>query len=226
MYWCSILPTAAENAVAESAVTTVYSSMFQSATVLTKNEFLYCLVLLSQILKPQEFRILCLAMVLSGSQSLKVVGRCVFFFYFCLLESGSSLEAWLGGGPSQSCRGLSAAAASFVPAVVAVLAPGASVSCILSLPSCSPSWWSRLLGIVPSLDSLHPASSMDPILLRCIPVRTWSEQCILSADSDNPGSEEAMCRFHSLTIYIHTHMFKHYGSDYLVHFYDFSDYAE
>ena len=71
---CSTLPTADENAVTESAVTTVYSSLFQSATVLTKNEFLYCSVLLSQILKPQEFRILCLAMVLSGSQSLKVVG--------------------------------------------------------------------------------------------------------------------------------------------------------
>ena len=47
----------------------------------------------------------------------------VFFFYFCLVVSGSSLEAWLGCGPSQSCRGLSAVAASFVPAVVAVLAP-------------------------------------------------------------------------------------------------------
>ena len=54
---CSTLPTADENAVTESAadenavtestVTTVSSSLFQSATVLTKNEFLYCSVLLS-----------------------------------------------------------------------------------------------------------------------------------------------------------------------------------
>ena len=68
---CSTLPTADENAVTESAVTTVPSSLFQSATVLTKNEFLYCSILLSGILKPQEFRISCLAMVLSESQSLK-----------------------------------------------------------------------------------------------------------------------------------------------------------
>ena len=53
---CSTLPTADENAVTESAVTTVFSSLFQSATVLTKNEFLYCSVLLSGIFKPQEFR--------------------------------------------------------------------------------------------------------------------------------------------------------------------------
>ena len=44
---CSTLPTADENAVTESTVTTVSSSLFQSATVLTKNEFLYCSVLLS-----------------------------------------------------------------------------------------------------------------------------------------------------------------------------------
>ena len=62
---CSALPTADENAVTESAVTTVSSSLFQSATVLTKNEFLYCSVLLSGIFKPQEFQISCLAMVLS-----------------------------------------------------------------------------------------------------------------------------------------------------------------
>ena len=62
---CSTLPTADENAVTESAVTTVSSSLFQSATVLTKNEFLYCSVLLSGIFKPQEFQISCLAMVLS-----------------------------------------------------------------------------------------------------------------------------------------------------------------
>ena len=62
---CSTLPTADENAVTESAVTTVPSSLFQSATVLTKNEFLYCSVLLSGILKPQELRIYCLAIVLS-----------------------------------------------------------------------------------------------------------------------------------------------------------------
>ena len=61
---CSALPTADENAVTESAVTTVSSSLFQSATVLTKNEFLYCSVLLSGIFKPQEFRISCLAMVM------------------------------------------------------------------------------------------------------------------------------------------------------------------
>ena len=41
---CSTLPTADENAVTESAVTTVSSSgLFQSATVLTKNEFLILL---------------------------------------------------------------------------------------------------------------------------------------------------------------------------------------
>ena len=45
---CSTLLTVDENAVAESAVTTVPSSLFQSATVLTKNEFLYCSVLLVQ----------------------------------------------------------------------------------------------------------------------------------------------------------------------------------
>ena len=64
----------------ESAVTTVSSSLFQSATVLTKNEFLYCSVLLSEILKPQELRISCLAMVLSESQSLKVVGHILLLF--------------------------------------------------------------------------------------------------------------------------------------------------
>ena len=37
---CSTLPTADENAVTESAVTTLSSSLFQSATVLTKNQFL------------------------------------------------------------------------------------------------------------------------------------------------------------------------------------------
>ena len=57
----------------------------------------------------------------------------------------------------------------------------------VSLLSCSPSWWSGLLGVVPSLDGLHPASSMDPILLRRIPARTWSEQCIPSADT-SPGN--------------------------------------
>ena len=62
---CSSLPTADENAVTESTVTTVSSSLFQSATVLTKNEFVYCSVLLSGIFKPQEFQISCLAMVLS-----------------------------------------------------------------------------------------------------------------------------------------------------------------
>ena len=64
---CSTLPTADENAVTESVVTTVSSSLFQSATVLMKNEFLYCSVSLSEILKPQELRISCLAMVLSES---------------------------------------------------------------------------------------------------------------------------------------------------------------
>ena len=61
------LPTLDENAVTESAVTTVSSSLFQSATVLTKNEFLSVLLSLavSGIFKPQEFRISCLAMVLS-----------------------------------------------------------------------------------------------------------------------------------------------------------------
>ena len=62
---CSTLPTADENAVTESTVTTVSSGLFQSATVLTKNEFLYCSVLLFGIFKPQDFRISCLAMVLS-----------------------------------------------------------------------------------------------------------------------------------------------------------------
>ena len=56
---CSTLPTADENAVTESAVTTVSSSRFQSATVLTKNEFLYCSISLSGIFTPQEFRISC-----------------------------------------------------------------------------------------------------------------------------------------------------------------------
>ena len=62
---CSSLPTADENAVTDFAVTTVSSSLFQSATVLTKNEFLYCSVLLSGIFKPQEFQMSCLAIVLS-----------------------------------------------------------------------------------------------------------------------------------------------------------------
>ena len=66
---CSTLPTADESV----AVTTVSSSLFQSATVVTKNEFLYFSVLLSDILKPQEFRISCLAMALSESQPLKMV---------------------------------------------------------------------------------------------------------------------------------------------------------
>ena len=56
---CSTLSTADKNAVTESAVTTVSSSRFQSATVLKKNEFLYCSILLSGIFTPQEFRISC-----------------------------------------------------------------------------------------------------------------------------------------------------------------------
>ena len=51
---CSALPTADQNAVTETAVTTVSSSLFP-VTVLTKNEFLYCSVLHSGIFKPQEF---------------------------------------------------------------------------------------------------------------------------------------------------------------------------
>ena len=50
---CSALPIADENAVTESAVTTVSSSLFQSVTVFTKNGFLYCSVLLSGIFKLQ-----------------------------------------------------------------------------------------------------------------------------------------------------------------------------
>ena len=53
-----------QNAVTESTVTTVSSSLFQSATVLTKNEFLYWSVLLSGIFKPQEFRVSRLAMAI------------------------------------------------------------------------------------------------------------------------------------------------------------------
>ena len=64
---CRTLPTAGENAATEYTVTTVSASLFQSAIVLAKNEFLNCSVLLSGILKPQELRILCLAMVLSES---------------------------------------------------------------------------------------------------------------------------------------------------------------
>ena len=44
---CSTLPTADENAVTESTVTTVSSSLFQSATVLTKNEFFFILLRLA-----------------------------------------------------------------------------------------------------------------------------------------------------------------------------------
>ena len=100
---CSTLPTADEKAVTEFAVTTMSSSLFQSATVLMKNEFLYCSVLLSGILKPQEFWISCLGMVqtpstglwhpsvpesddwsvgmvLSESQSLQVAGRILLLF--------------------------------------------------------------------------------------------------------------------------------------------------
>ena len=62
---CSTLPTADENAVTESAVTTVRASLFRSSTLLTKNEFFHCSFLLSGTFKPQEFRISCLAMVLS-----------------------------------------------------------------------------------------------------------------------------------------------------------------
>ena len=47
--------SAAENVVTESDMTTVSSSLFQSATVLTKNELVYCSVLLSGIFKLQEF---------------------------------------------------------------------------------------------------------------------------------------------------------------------------
>ena len=72
---CCALPSADENAVTESAVITVSSSLFQSATVLTKNEFLYCSVLLSGIFKPQEFRISCLAMVLSFITAVLKGGR-------------------------------------------------------------------------------------------------------------------------------------------------------
>ena len=58
--------------------------------------------------------------VLEGGQTY------IFFFDLCLLVSGSLLGAWLGCGPSQSCRGLSAVAASYVPAVVAGSAAGAN----------------------------------------------------------------------------------------------------
>ena len=53
---CSTLPTADQNAVTESAVTTVRASLFRSSTLLTKNEFFHCSVLLSGTFKPQEFR--------------------------------------------------------------------------------------------------------------------------------------------------------------------------
>ena len=79
---CSTLPTADENVV----VTTVSSSLFQSATVVTKNEFLYFSVLLSDILKPQVFRISCLAMVLSESQPLKMVGLILLRFLSAGIE--------------------------------------------------------------------------------------------------------------------------------------------
>ena len=55
-------------------------SLLQPAIVLTRNELLYCSVLLSGILKPRVLQILCLAMVLSESQTLKVVGRILLRF--------------------------------------------------------------------------------------------------------------------------------------------------
>ena len=48
--------------------------------LLTKSELLYCLVLLSGILKPQELLISCLTMMLLESQSLKVVAQILLLF--------------------------------------------------------------------------------------------------------------------------------------------------
>ena len=129
---CTALPTADENAVTESAVTTVSSSLFQPATVLTKNE-LSLAVRNLQATRVSNF--LSVLMGLSELQSLKVVRRIPLPFLSAGVRKLSG--AWLGCGSSQSCRGLSADAASYIPAVVAGSAPGACVSHILSHSSCS-----------------------------------------------------------------------------------------
>ena len=78
------MPTADVNAVTESAVTTVSSSLFQSATFLTKNKLLYYSVLLSGILKSRVLRMSCLATVLSESLPLQVIGWIKPVFVDCL----------------------------------------------------------------------------------------------------------------------------------------------
>ena len=91
---CDTLPTADEYVV--SAVTTVVSNLLQSAKVLTKNDCLYCSVLLSGILKSLVLQISCLAMVLSESQSLKVVGQILLQFLSAGIRrfSGGMAEMW------------------------------------------------------------------------------------------------------------------------------------
>ena len=85
---CSTLPTADENAVTESAVT----SLFQLATVLTANELLYCSVLLPEILKPWVLQILCLV-VLSELQPLEVVGWILLWFLSAAIREFSRGKA-------------------------------------------------------------------------------------------------------------------------------------
>ena len=108
---CSALPTADQNAVTESAVTTVSSSLFQPATILTKNEFLYCSVLLSWNLQTTR-----VSNFLSGDGFvITAVVKGGRTYSSSILSAGvrKFLGAWLGCGPSQSCRGLSAVAASY-----------------------------------------------------------------------------------------------------------------
>ena len=73
------------------------SSLFQSATVLTKNELLYCSALLSGILKPRKLRISCLVTVLSEFQPLKVVGQILLQFLSAGIRkfSGGMAGMWL-----------------------------------------------------------------------------------------------------------------------------------
>ena len=120
---CSALPTADENAVTESAVTTVSSSLFPVGSYEERVLILLSLAVWNlQATRVSNFLSsdgVIITAVLIGDQTH------IFYFDFYPLVSGSLLGAWLGCGPSQSCRGLSAIAASYVPAVVAGLAPGA-----------------------------------------------------------------------------------------------------
>ena len=77
-----------------------------------KNELLYCSVLLCGILKPWVLQILCLAMVLSESQPLKVVGWILLCFFPAGIRKFSGGMAGMWPLTKLFSRALSAVVAS------------------------------------------------------------------------------------------------------------------